>query len=440
MPKRKGGELFVDRLGSWYTPSKLRKLVPEDKVYKMMAPRLAVNGNIAMDRLNDVMKKMPPVGHRSFEKGGKIKPRRQRRHGGAVEQSAKEKLDDLLSQLPPEARVNWDSPINKTRPDLNLITGGTWRNYVAQMKAEGKPTSDIGYRAFRLKKYLPIIPKIKKYQGIAGFFRGAVDAWISEGPKNLADAFSVVGNIIPGAHEITDKIEDKLNPNHDPKSWELIGGPAGTAISKATEAAKAATGGRVRRRKKGAGSFADLIYESSNGKISREQANKLVENSNKTEYDPSKHKDASLSGFFDFVKEGSKPIIDAYDKYISPVVSIAKFAAGVDSSMAKTLRSLPQDTKFTPNKGCGVIYPIPDMHMNPDLANLITTMKHSKSPFHKDNKESLPNLDQHHSKLLNNFRTKNRKLPGLNPRRKITKGGRTFTTMKNLLVSPQAAP
>lgn len=439
MPKRKGGELFVDRLGSWYTPPKIRKLAPEDKVYKMMAPRLAVNGDIGMDRLNEVMKKMPPVGHRSFEKGGRVKQPR-RRLGGAVEQSAKDRLDELLSMLPPEARVNWDSPINKTRPDLNLISGGTWRNYVAEMKQQGKPTSDIGYRAYRLKKYLPIIPKTKKYQGVAGFFRGAVDAWISEGPKNLSDAFSVVGDIVPGAHEITDKIQDKLNPTHVPKSWELIGGPAGTAISKATEAAKGATGGRVRRRKKmgGGGTLADLLYEGNHGKISREEAERQAATANETKFDPSKHKEPSLAGFFHFVQEGSKPIIDAYDKYVAPVVSIAKFAAGVDP--AKTLRALPQDTKFTANKGSGVIYPIPDMHMDPDLANLITTMKHAKSPFHKENAESLSNLSQHHSKLINNFRTKNRKLPGLNPRRKITKGGRTFTTMKNLLVSPQAAP
>lgn len=105
-------------------------------------------------------------------------------------------------------------------------------------------------------------------------------------------------------------------------------------------------------------------------------------------------------------------------------------------SMPRILRKLPQETKTDNSRGKGMVYPIPDIKLQPDLAQAVEMTK-GGSPLDAENPMALSNLKEHKYNLVKNYK---RKLPGLNLRRKITKGGKTFVSFKNILVTPEAAP
>lgn len=283
-----------------------------------------------------------------------------RRSEEDVKEEMRKATEAAVNALPEHYRNEWNKPIphgfSKTVTELlRNAPMGTYEEWSKYEKEQGRNPTEMGYRAERVQKKMKQDALNDKYSGIGGFFKGVVDAWATAGPKALGDAINIIGRVIPGASAVTDKIEDKLNPNHEKHSWEELGGPAEAVINGAVSAAK-----------KG--------------------------------------------------------------------VEVAK-GSGVD----KVKRLLPQETKVGKTKGNGMVYPIPDIKLQPELAQMIAMMK-GGSPLDKDSKESLSNLAKHQASLVHNFINKNRKLPGLNLRRKITKGGRTFTSMKNILVTPEAAP
>jgi hypothetical protein len=112
--------------------------------------------------------------------------------------------------------------------------------------------------------------------------------------------------------------------------------------------------------------------------------------------------------------------------------------AGVEplGKCVRLMRKLPQESKVDNAKGHGVVYPIPDIKLDPELAKTIA-MTQKGSPLDPENQMALSNLKEHQYNLIKNYK---RKLPGLNLRRKITKGGKTFISFKNILVTPEAAP
>lgn len=108
----------------------------------------------------------------------------------------------------------------------------------------------------------------------------------------------------------------------------------------------------------------------------------------------------------------------------------------VCGSGSRILRKLPQETKTDNARGKGVVYPVPDIKLNPELAKAVAMTK-GGSPLDPENQMALSNLKHHQYNLIKNYKNK---LPGLNLRRKITKGGKTFISFKNILISPEAAP
>lgn len=107
----------------------------------------------------------------------------------------------------------------------------------------------------------------------------------------------------------------------------------------------------------------------------------------------------------------------------------------------KVLRLMPTESKVANQRGTGVHRSIPDIVLNPELSKMVNMLQ-GESPLDTANESKTPLTNQkvHQYNLIRNYKYKNRKLPGLNPRRKITKGGRTFTSLKNILVTPSAAP
>ncbi len=242
------------------------------------------------------------------------------------------------------------------RPPLwETIYLATWPDYVAEAEKNGIIPTDSNYRLWRLGKWHVNKEDGKKYSGVGGFFNGIADAWKNAAPQALADVANIVGRVLPGASNITDKIEDKLSDGRH--SWEELGGPVEKLINSAVSVAS---------------------------------------------------KGAEVAG----KKQGGK--------------------------LSKVNRLMPRESKIGNTRGHGVVYPVPDIKLNPDLAKVIA-MASGSSPLDKTEKHSLSNLSKHHYNLIKNYK-KQRKLPGLNPRRKITKGGRTFVSLRNILITPEAAP
>jgi hypothetical protein len=107
-----------------------------------------------------------------------------------------------------------------------------------------------------------------------------------------------------------------------------------------------------------------------------------------------------------------------------------------EGKLGRVMRKMPVETKIGNPKQAGCVYPIPDIKLDPNLAAAVSMAKEG-SPLDSSNPVALPNLQHRQHQLLKNYK---RKLPGLNLRRKITKGGRTFVSFKNILVTPEAAP
>lgn len=126
------------------------------------------------------------------------------------------------------------------------------------------------------------------------------------------------------------------------------------------------------------------------------------------------------------------------EKIDNPIVNkiITKGLANVGGAHSRIARKLPQESKVDNSTGKGVVYPIPDIKLDPELAKTVAMTK-GGSPLDPENPLALSNLKEHQYNLVKNYK---RKLPGLNLRRKITKGGKTFVSFKNILVTPEAAP
>lgn len=379
MPKRKGTGIDVDRLGSWYQPSKSRKVTPVDRVTAIMAPRSSVTGAEARDKIMaKTLSKAPKVGNRIFKRirGGSTRshtststkadtrgnrtstitlggPRSSGRTtiniGGKVGRHRKIRGGEITG-LTDQQKQWYDLPINKGKASLKDIffSGGSWQQYVYDANKQGITPTDENYRLFRLGKLSELNDREEAYKS-RGALGNIVDAWINASPQALADAANIVGKVLPGASNITDKIEDKLgNGKH---SWEELGGPVEKLIN------------------------------------------------------------ASATG-------------------------AAKLAG---KGLAKVNRLMPRESKIGNTRGHGVVYPVPDIKLNPDLAKLVSMVTGSSPLDMSDTKGSLSNLLHHHVNLVKNYK-RQRKLPGLNPRRKITKGGRTFVSLRNILITPEAAP
>lgn len=143
---------------------------------------------------------------------------------------------------------------------------------------------------------------------------------------------------------------------------------------------------------------------------------------------------ASGAGFWDDLSKGTK-IFGA----IHPTAGVAVngLMKLVGHGGGRILRKLPGQTLINNDRGNGMVYPIPDLKTDAELAKTIAMTKHG-SPLDENNDMALSNLPVHKYNLVKNF--KHKRLLGLNPRRKITKGGKTFVSFKNLLVTPNAAP
>src|SRR5882672_8811024 len=90
MPKRTRDD--VDRLGSWYTASKAKRVTPVDKVTAIMAPRSGVTGAEARDKvMANTLKDAPRVGNRKFKGGRAYRPKMQ--NGGTL---VREKIDNPI--------------------------------------------------------------------------------------------------------------------------------------------------------------------------------------------------------------------------------------------------------------------------------------------------------------------------------------------------------
>lgn len=112
----------------------------------------------------------------------------------------------------------------------------------------------------------------------------------------------------------------------------------------------------------------------------------------------------------------------------------------LEGGSSKVERLMPQESKVNNQRGTGVHRSVPDIVLNPELSKMVNMLQ-GESPLDKENTTSpLKNQKVHQYNLVKNYKSRNRKVPGLNPRRKITKGGRTYTSLKNLLVTPNSAP
>jgi hypothetical protein len=139
--------------------------------------------------------------------------------------------------------------------------------------------------------------------------------------------------------------------------------------------------------------------------------------------------------FIGGAKEGYNGVIALGQQIGIPGSDLAPL---LGEGLAKVHRLMPKESKVNNSVGTGVHHSVPDIKLNPELRNAVA-MVTGNTPLDKHAANSLPNLKQHHINHIKNYVTR-RKLPGLRPRNKITKGGRTFTTLKNILVTPNAAP
>lgn len=105
--------------------------------------------------------------------------------------------------------------------------------------------------------------------------------------------------------------------------------------------------------------------------------------------------------------------------------------------MSRVGRLMRSETRVPNARGTGVHHSVPDIKLDPHLRDAVA-MVTGNTPLDHYSSNGLDNLKHHHINHVKNF--KNKKLGGLTLRRKLTKGGRTFTTLKNILVTPDAAP
>lgn len=102
------------------------------------------------------------------------------------------------------------------------------------------------------------------------------------------------------------------------------------------------------------------------------------------------------------------------------------------------LSKMPIQSFGIPNKGtrdrnASVTDPM-DLKLDPKLRDMVAVTQ-GNSPYDSNNKEHLSDLPKHINHLRKNIRGG---LRGLHKPRSLTiKGGRTYTSLKNLLVRPE---
>lgn len=144
-------------------------------------------------------------------------------------------------------------------------------------------------------------------------------------------------------------------------------------------------------------------------------------------------KDCAPAGNRKFSRKQYRPQVPG-----EQVIAEEREGSGVvmSNKTMRLLSKMPKESKVNNHSGTGVIHSIPDIKLDPALAQIVAMTK-GGSPLDEHNPVSLSDLHDKHRNLIKNYKSK---LPGLNPRRKITKGGRTFVSFKNILVTPDAAP
>ena len=174
----------------------------------------------------------------------------------------------------------------------------------------------------------------------------------------------------------------------------------------------------------------------------RSQPIRRVDTQELVPYDPDLRPEGGIGDFVDAFVPGFIKGFDTTKKVAEHIPGVKEAAEKVPSlgggKFRKVHRLMPRESKIGNCVGSGMHIPVPDLKMNPEMRKVVA-MVTGESPLDKHAKMSVSNIAAYHNQLIKNYKH-HRKLPGLNLRRKITKGGRTFTTLKNILVTPLAAP
>ena len=174
-------------------------------------------------------------------------------HSG-TEEELKEALKEMIALLPEEMRSHYNDPIwhqGEKFPGnvFDLFVKGAPRQYekwAEALRKEGLEPSETAYRLQRLEAWSEHKKKQdNRYNGFTGFLRGAFSAIVYQAPLSLCQVANVLGKIIPGAQKVTDKIEEKLNPDGKPLPIEELGGVAEKAWNLGIKAADKAAGGEL---------------------------------------------------------------------------------------------------------------------------------------------------------------------------------------------------
>ena len=174
-------------------------------------------------------------------------------HSG-TEEELREALKEMIALLPEQMRQHYDDPIwheGERFPGnpFDLFVKGAPRQYepwAQALRDEGLEPSETAYRLQRLEAWSEHKKRQdNRYSGFTGFLRGAFEAIVYQAPLSLCQVANTLGKIIPGAQKVTDKIEEKLNPDGKPLPVEELGGIGEKAWNLAVKAGEKASGGAL---------------------------------------------------------------------------------------------------------------------------------------------------------------------------------------------------
>ena len=169
-------------------------------------------------------------------------------------------IKHMIDTLPEELRKAYHEPIlhDGDKPNsfqfFTMLVKGAPKQYEQWSEQQRKlgiiPSEEL-YRLQRLEAWSEHKSRQdNRYSGFVGFLRGAIDAVVAQAPLSLAQVANMLGEVVPGAKKVTDKIEEKLNPDNAPLPIELVGGLAEKAYNLSVQAASKISGGGLKKKAK----------------------------------------------------------------------------------------------------------------------------------------------------------------------------------------------